>query len=720
MRISFRDVGSVDMKTIFPNDEMPFAPCFLPPLLVQDSPQWGEPLETARPAEKEGRSGTLVSTLRSAPGRELLHEAFVSDDGKLMLCRASLKNTGDSVLAVERIPVYAVMCNLDGVACHCGKRLKNEKPYSFIHHGEEFSADPDLLIRRPSYTALLSWVEMHLHPAMIRMRNNPHPAHYFENQILSADADFHGQEVMPGATLATQTLAVRLGDDSGELLAEHAAAVCGFYHAAAPQKPAPFVLSSWHYWGTMISEETVEAELDAAERRGIPGDVYQVDAGYHTLFGDWLETNGRFPHGLAALAERISRHGMIPGIWLAPFMVNPESKIARKHPEWILCKSDGTPVCYKVSQACQVLDLSLAPVRDWLEETFHALYDAGIRYFKIDFTRSYFTDEEASRVRDRQSNLTASYRKAIESIRRGIGAESFLNVCGGHAGCIIGLADSQRTGADTLARWQSSAPSPAWHRVRQGMFRAWQGAWRYNDPDAAAIRICSVPLADTPHGRLSLGDLTDDEARFMVMHQFIAGGVPALGENLQELEEDRLRMMRRVVPSCGIPARLLDPFNPVCPSRFVTRLPERNGLPAQSIVTVMNVTDEKEHPWFVLDERIIPAAAEKFMVWNLSLNRLVGIYAKRDEIPLGVVMPHGAAACAVTPLGKDAVPVGSDGHYGFAEIVRFSADGASFSGRISSLWRYPVAVAFAVPANGGWAVRQKEFPPQADFDSAQF
>ena len=179
-------------------------------------------------------------------------------------------------------------------------------------------------------------------------------------------------------------------------------------------------------------------------------------------------------------------------------------------------------------------------------------------------------------------------------------------------------------------------------------------------------------------------------------------------------------MMRRVVPSCGIPARLLDPFNPVCPSRFVTRLPERNGLPAQSIVTVMNVTDEKEHPWFVLDERIIPAAAEKFRVWNLSLNRLVGIYAKRDEIPLGVVMPHGAAACAVTPLGKDAVPVGNDGHYGFAEIVRFSADGASFSGRISSLWRYPVAVAFAVPANGGWAVRQKEFPPQADFDSAQF
>ena len=697
--------------------EIPFVPCFLPPLPVQDPSPWSAPQETSQRTEREGRPGSLVNTLRTAPGMELRHETFVSDDGKLLLCRASLKNTGSSVLSVERIPVYAVACDLEGFACHCGKRLKNEKPYSFIHrHEEEFSADPDLLIRLPDQIALFSWVEMHLHPAMIRMRNDPDRS---PKQILSADADLHGQEVMPGATLVTATLAVRLGDDYNALLAEHAAAVCRYYHVPAQRKPAPFVLSSWHYWGTMISEETIEAELTAVQTRKIPGDVYQVDAGYHTLMGDWLETNERFPRGLAALAERITHHGMTPGIWLAPFLVNPESKIARKHPEWILRKKDGTPVCYKVSQACQVLDLSLVSVRSWLEKTFRSLYEAGFRYFKIDFTRSYFTDEETSRIHDRRSNLTASYRQAVEAVRRGIGEESFLNVCGGHSGCIIGLADSQRTGADTLARWEPESETPAWHRVRQGMFRAWQGAWRYNDPDAAAIRLCSTPLADTPHGRLPLGNLTDDEARFMVMHQFLAGGVPASGENFQQLQEDRLRMMRRVVPSCRIPTLLLDPFDPVCPSRFVTRLPERNGLPAQSIVTVMNVTDGELDPRFVLDEKLIPAAAEKFMVWDLSRDRLVGIYAKDDEFPMGIVMPHGASACAVTPLGKDAVPVGSDGHYGFAEIVRFSADGASFSGRISSLWPYPVTIAFAIPENGGWTVWQREFAPQADFDSTQ-
>jgi len=708
------------MPDIRVDEVLSLAPCFTPPVLTGETVAWSDPVEKSRPAEREKRPGTLTTFLRTAPGRELKHEKFVSHDGKLMLLRAELRNTGKTAVAVERISVFSGSCNWDGAACHCGKRLKHEKPYSFIHQQEEFSADPELLVQRPAGTMLMSWVEPHLHPAMLRMRNNPRPGNYFENQIFSADADFHGQEIAPGETLATATLAVRFGKDYNALLAEHASSVCAFYHVESPRHPAPFVLSSWHYWGPFITEEILEAELAAAKKRGIPGDVYQVDAGYHTLFGDWLETNDHFPGGLAAMASRIARYGMTPGIWLAPFMVNPDSKTARLHPDWILRKRDGSPVCYKVSQACHVLDLSFAPVREWLEETFRALYLAGFRYFKIDFTRSFFTDEEESRLHDRKSNLTMSYRQALEAVRRGIGEESFLNVCGGHAGCLAGLADSQRTGADTYARWQEDNPTPAWHRVRQGMFRAWQGAWRFNDPDAAAIRRCSKPLADTPHGRLSLGDLTDDEARFMVMHQFLAGGVPALGENLQELDEDRLRMMRRVVPSCGIPADLLDPFDPVCPSRFVTRLPARDGLPARSVVTVMNVTNERLHPWFVLDDRLLPAAAEKFMVWDLAQNRLVGIYAQGDEFPLGVVPPHGTAACAVTALGEDALPVGGDGHYGLAELVRFSSHGAAFSGQVASLWPWPVTIAFAVPRNGTWTVRQKEFPPRADFDSAQF
>ncbi|MBQ7208119.1 MAG: alpha-galactosidase [Lentisphaeria bacterium] len=708
------------MKTIFLDDEMPFAPCFAPPLLRGATPQWSAPQETSAPAEREGRKGELARTIRTAPGMELAHETFFSDDGRLMLCRAALKNTGDAVLAVERLSVCAVMCNLDGAALHCGKRLKHEKPYSTIHHGEEFSADPDLLIQRPGYTMLLSWVETHLHPAMIRMRNNPSAGNYFENQILSADADLHGQEIAPGETLFTQTLAVRRGSDYNDLLNEHAAAVCAHYGIPPRRETPPFVLSSWHYWGPHIDEEILEAELASAEERRIPGDVYQVDAGYHTLFGDWLETNERFPHGLAAMANQIARHGMTPGIWLAPFMVNPESKTAKAHPEWILRKENGSPVCYRVSQACHVLDLSLASVRMYLEETFRAMYDAGFRYFKIDFTRSYFTDEETSRIADRKSNLTLSYRQAVEAIRRGIGKTSFLNVCGGHAGCLVGLADSQRTGADTYARWQSSNPTPAWHRVRQGMFRAWQGAWRFNDPDAAAIRLCGKPLTDTPHGRLALGDLTDDEARLMVLHQFIAGGVPALGENLQELQEDRLRMMRRVVPSCGIPARLLDPFNTLCPSRFLTRLPARNGLPAQSIISVMNVTEENLHPCFVLDAKILPCPVKRYMVWDMTHNKLIGVYAPGEEFYLGCVPPHGAAVAAVTPLGADAVPVGSDGHYGFAEIAAFSAKGEAFSGTMDSRWPGPVKLAVAVPGKDDWIVRQAELPPQGGFDAALF
>ena len=55
-----------------------------------------------------------------------------------------------------------------------------------------------------------------------------------------------------------------------------------------------------------------------------------------------------------------------------------------------------------------------------------------------------------------------------------------------------------------------------------------------------------------------------------------------------------------------------------------------------------------------------------------------------------------------------------------AEIVCFSSYAATFSGKIASVWPYPVTIAFAIPENGSWTVLQKEFPPQAVFDSTQF
>ncbi|HTX74259.1 MAG TPA: alpha-galactosidase, partial [Rectinemataceae bacterium] len=68
--------------------------------------------------------------------------------------------------------------------------------------------------------------------------------------------------------------------------------------------------------------------------------VFQIDDGWERAVGDWTAAPHRFPGGMAALARAIEEKGMIPGIWIAPLVVAPNSLVHLEHPEWLL-RDDG-------------------------------------------------------------------------------------------------------------------------------------------------------------------------------------------------------------------------------------------------------------------------------------------------------------------------------------------------------------------------------------------
>src|SRR5690606_26426046 len=68
---------------------------------------------------------------------------------------------------------------------------------------------------------------------------------------------------------------------------------------------------------------------------------FQLDDGFQRAIGDWLETNEKFPSDLAGLAGSIAAAGRVPGLWIAPFLVAPDSQVATEHPDWIARRSDG-------------------------------------------------------------------------------------------------------------------------------------------------------------------------------------------------------------------------------------------------------------------------------------------------------------------------------------------------------------------------------------------
>ena len=47
---------------------------------------------------------------------------------------------------------------------------------------------------------------------------------------------------------------------------------------------------------------------------------------------------------MSGIAQKISRHNLIPAIWIAPFICSKNSKIFSQHKDWLLKTDSGKPI----------------------------------------------------------------------------------------------------------------------------------------------------------------------------------------------------------------------------------------------------------------------------------------------------------------------------------------------------------------------------------------
>lgn len=635
---------------------------------------------------------------------------FTAADESFHAFRTVLHNSGTAPVAVEQTFMCSFSCNPDSREYYCMKRLKAEKPYAAIYHGENFTADNVVIFHSDGNMLLFGFLDQHRHLASLTMSDGAPISDYFNHKTFTASADYDGTLLPPGQFWESQWCEVCYGNDFNALLAQHAARATAVSGIAPRNVPSPFVASSWHYFAGHIGETMLAAELKALQERQIPAQVYQLDGGWYEDIGNWVAHKEKFPNGMKYAAEMIRSAGLIPGIWLAPFIISLESPAAQAHPEWLLHNRDGEIVPFRCSRPCAALDLSRSDVLDFIEKSFRRLREMGYTYFKADFTQALFMDPHPA-PQNRNKNILECFRDGLLAIRRGIGDESFFNLCGGHTGAAMGIADSQRTGHDTYARWNPENPAPAWHRIRQTMFRSWMGAWRHNDPDAITIRLNNTTMDNTAYGPISLGDMNDDEARTMVLHQFLAGGAVAFGENCRNLDEPRLQMIRKVAPSRHLTAALLDPWNCRCPERYLTRIPATCGNPdGFNVYSRLNLSDETAYCIIRLTPELLPPAASgKFVVADADSLEILGIFAAGDEVRAADIPPHGSRVLRIVPVPESgtAFPVVSDGHYAGIEITGFTANGSEYQLSAASLWNYPLKTVVAVPGAGGtWKFEQ--------------
>lgn len=365
----------------------------------------------------------------------------------------------------------------------------------------------------------------------------------------------------PGRSTRMPALLVIFGQDENELLEAYAAMLGHRMNARVPERHYAG-WCSWYYYFTRISENDILANLAEidARRELFPVDVFQVDDGYQPAIGDWLETNAKFPNGMPYLAERIRERGLIPGIWVAPFLVSSTSRVYREHPEWILRGSNDRPLraCWNPNwspRAQYALDPTHPGVQEHLRHVFQTITRVwGFEYVKIDFLYA-----AALRAHYHNSRFTraGALRVGLEAIREGCGNEAFILGCGCPLGPAVGLVDGMRIGTDVApywANWVSRRLGGGHHMVssenaiRNILTRAFmhRRLW-LNDPDCVMLRNEGTKL-------------TEEEVRTLAGVVSVLGGMTLVSDDLAQLDAERagifpklVDMMRDQAPGSAAP-----------------------------------------------------------------------------------------------------------------------------------------------------------------------
>ncbi len=152
----------------------------------------------------------------------------------------------------------------------------------------------------------------------------------------------------------------------------------------------PVTLNTWegNYFDHKI--DSLKAQATAAAKLGI--ERYVLDDGWFgkrdddtSSLGDWFIDKRKYPDGLAPLIDHVLSVGMEFGLWFEPEMVNRNSDLYRKHPEWIL-QLPGYPLLESRHQ--MVLDLTRKDVSDYLFNCMdEVLRSHKIAYIKWDMNR---------------------------------------------------------------------------------------------------------------------------------------------------------------------------------------------------------------------------------------------------------------------------------------------------------------------------------------------
>ena len=276
---------------------------------------------------------------------------------------------------------------------------------------------------------------------------------------------------------------------------------------------------SWYNHYANINQELVSEDLNKListeniiSKGNYSSRIFQIDDGWEKALGDWQIRKDRFKDGFTGLTEKIENENYIPGLWIAPFIIDSRSETATAHPDWLLKDENGklVPAGYNPlwgkDGTFYCLDLSRDEVIAHLDKIIDtAINEWGFRYLKLDFLY-------AGMLYGNYSQKTASYKiysRAIKTLTARKISNNGKPVA--YLGCGVPFELSfkylplSRIGCDTYEKWTNpllrfihwNGRNEAWLNVKDTLGHAmWDGIIFKNDPDVVFIREENCTLTD--------------------------------------------------------------------------------------------------------------------------------------------------------------------------------------------------------------------------------
>jgi Melibiase len=306
--------------------------------------------------------------------------------------------------------------------------------------------------------------------------------------------------------------------------------------AAGDRVPLPRI-AGWMSWNCLGPAATAADVIEAAATLAPPGGLVLLDDGWMSRWGDWQERED-FDSTIADLADAVHAAGRRFGLWVAPFLVAPRSRIAAARGGDLLLRSaDGEPVVSVRSPSpMHVIDASRRVGRAHLAALGRRLGRLGVDALKLDFlfagglpgargagrsqgglpgargdggtpgalpaARAGREMSDIAALRAGVASLTTAYRNTAPRGAR-------VLACGAPAAPLVGLVDACRSGDDAVANVPPAGMEPPprpWFTFGEALLRAQARnyaarSWLWGatvPPDVDAVTLAAAGDTPTP------------------------------------------------------------------------------------------------------------------------------------------------------------------------------------------------------------------------------